>query len=164
MEFKNVVAAIDINDDLAEAVILTAQSLAHRSDAALYVVSAWPPLKDVAPAYAADLSSTAVVVTEAMIDLDRKNRAAAEKKLRALAEENAPDAQVMMFDGEAADVIPDIARKTGADVIVAGSHQKGFWETLFSGGASRALIHDAPCGVFLVTTPFAEKILAAAKG
>lgn len=164
MEFKIVVAAIDIHDDLAKTVIQTAESLARRDDAALYVVSAWPPLKDVTPAYAADLAPTAVVVTEASLELNKKNRADAEKKLKELAQEAAPDAQVMMFDGEPNNVIPEIAAKTGADVIVAGSHQKGFWNTLFTGGASRALIHEAPCAVFLVTKPFAEKMLSAAKG
>lgn len=163
MEFRNVVAAIDINDDLAKIIIQTAEGLARRDEAALYVVSAWPPLKDVTPAYAADLAPTAVVVTEASIELDKRNRAAAEKKLRALAQESAPDAQVMMFDGEPSNVIPEIARKTAADVIVAGSHQKGFWSALFTGAPSRALIHDAPCAVFLVTKAFAEKAAAAAK-
>jgi nucleotide-binding universal stress UspA family protein len=162
MEFRNVVAAIDIYDELAKSVILTAEHLARRDDAALYVVSAWSPLKDVTPAYAADLAPTAVVVTEASIELDKRNRTAAEKKLKELARESAPDAQVMMFDGDPANVIPEIARKTGADVIVAGSHQKGFWSALFTGGASRALIHDAPCAVFLVTKAFAEKVAGAA--
>lgn len=163
MEFKNVVAAIDVTDDLAKAVILAAEGLARRDDAALFVVSAWPPLKDVTPAYASDLAPTAVVVTEAAIEMDRKNRAAAEKKLKALAQEYAPEAQVMMFDGEPANIIPDIAVKTAADVIVSGSHQKSFWGALFTGGSSRALIHDAPCAVFLVTKPYAEKLIAAAK-
>lgn len=163
MEFKNVVAAIDVGDDLARAIVIAADHLARQDDAALFIVSAWEPLSDVTPAYAADLAPTAVAVSEAALELDRKNRHAAEKKLRELAAEFAPEAQVMMFDGAPENVVPDIARKTGADVIVAGSHQKGFWGSLFAGAASRALTHDAPCAVFLVTKPFAEKILKAEK-
>lgn len=163
MELKNIVAAIDVNDDLAEAVILTAESLARRDDAALFVVGAWPPLSDVTPAYAADLAPTAVAVSEAALELDKKNRAAAEKKLKELTQKLAQDAQVMMFDGEPESVVTEIAKQTGADVIVSGSHQKGFWGSLFSGGSSRTLVHEAPCGVFLVTKPFAEKVIASAK-
>ena len=74
MELKNIVAAIDVNDDLAEAVILAAESLARRDDAALFVVGAWPRLSDVTPAYAADLAPTAVAVSGIVLTVTRAPR------------------------------------------------------------------------------------------
>ena len=162
MDFRNIVASVDVKDDLARAVVIAAEGMARKHDAALHLVTVWPMLASAAPPYAADLAPTSVAVSEAAIEQDKKARASAEKRLKEMSRELAPDAQVHIFDGEPADVVADIAKKTGADVIVAGTHQKGFWGSLLSGAPSRDLVHDAPCAVFLVTKPFAEKLLAAA--
>ena len=50
------------------------------------------------------------------------------------------------------------AEKTGADLIVTGSHQRGIWGALVHGSASREVIHDAPCAVFVVTRRYADKV------
>lgn len=159
-DFRAIVAAVNVEDDLAEAVVRTAASLARRYDAALFMVAAWPGVLDPAPAYAADMAPSAATISHAAIEEDKKARAATEKRLKEMAARLAPGAQVMLFDGDPAHVIPDIARKTDADVIVAGSHQRGFWGALWAGAASRDLVHEAPCNVFLVTKKSAESIMA----
>ena len=66
----------------------------------------------------------------------------------------------MVLDGEAADEVARYAKKLGADIIVTGSHQRNFWGALFQGSASRELIREAPCAVFLVTKAFAKTLKA----
>ena len=42
------------------------------------------------------------------------------------------------------------AEEWGADLIVVGSHGYGFWERMFLGSVSNAVVHHAPCSVLVV--------------
>lgn len=160
MKLETVLAAVDVNDDLAEAVILAATDLARRNKARLHVVDAWPVLSPVAIAGTPETEPGAILMSEANYEADRLARDDAEKRLKALVRKHDPEADVRLVIGEPADVVTRIAKETNADLIVAGSHQKGAWARLISGGDSMSLIRAAPCGVFLVTKPFAEKLIA----
>ncbi len=46
--------------------------------------------------------------------------------------------------------IVEEAEKWGADLIVVGSHGYGFWERMFVGSVSNAVVHHAPCSVMVV--------------
>lgn len=52
--------------------------------------------------------------------------------------------------GRPAEVISDEARLWNADVVVVGSHGRGFWGRLTLGSVSDAVIHHAPCTVMVV--------------
>lgn len=157
MRLRTLVASVQVHDDLAKAVLLTARSMANY-DAAVHVVSAWPAISPVA-GFGTELGALAGPLTQETIVANREARAADEKALRAFAAGLLPNARVEMLDGEPGEAVSDYARKVGADLIIAGSHQKGFWGSLVAGAASRDLVRDAPCGVFLVTKPFSEKLL-----
>ncbi|MGE0408014.1 MAG: universal stress protein [Amphiplicatus sp.] len=160
MKFKSIVAAIDAGDDLATAVILAADSLARHDGAALHVVSAWPTLPTFAPGFPGEFGADAARYSKELRDADNEARKKQEAALGSLARARNPLATVAVIVGDPGDVAPDYAEKVGADLIVAGSHQRGFWDALFSGASSREVVRNAPCGVFLVTKPFAEKLLA----
>lgn len=160
MRLRNVVAAIDAGDDLSTAVILAADSLARHDGAALHVISAWPPLPAFAPGFPAELGADSARYTKELRDADIAARETKEQALIKLARDHDPRAKIAVVVGDPGDVIPAYAEKVDADLIVAGSHQKGFWDALFSGAPSREVVRAAPCGVFLVTRPFAEKLLA----
>lgn len=49
-----------------------------------------------------------------------------------------------------ADLIADVAREIGADLIVVGSHGRGFLTSALAGSATTRLLHVAPCPVFAV--------------
>ena len=49
-----------------------------------------------------------------------------------------------------ADAVADVARETGADLIVVGSHGHGFLATTVGGSVTMRLVHIAPCPVFAV--------------
>jgi nucleotide-binding universal stress UspA family protein len=160
MLFKTIVASIQVHDDLARAVLAAATSLA-RYDAALHVVSAWPTITPGVAGFAAEAGALAGPLTQEAIAADRGARLADEAALKALAAEFAPRAATAMLDGEPGEAVTAYARRVEADVIVTGSHQKGFWGSLIAGTASRDLVREAPCAIFLVTRPYAEKIARA---
>ena len=53
----------------------------------------------------------------------------------------APDQQII-----------ELAREWGADLIVVGSHGRGFWGRLL-GSVSTGVVHHAPCSVLVVRKP-----------
>jgi len=51
--------------------------------------------------------------------------------------------------GTPASVIVDEAKDWNADLIVVGSHGRGFWGRLTLGSVSDAIVHHAPCSVLV---------------
>jgi nucleotide-binding universal stress UspA family protein len=47
-------------------------------------------------------------------------------------------------------LITDLAKEWEADLIVAGSHGRGFWTRALVGSTSDSLVHHAPCSVLIV--------------
>jgi nucleotide-binding universal stress UspA family protein len=58
--------------------------------------------------------------------------------------------------GRPAQVIVESAEKWGADLIVVGSHGRGFWGRLGLGSVSDAVVHHSPCSVLVVKSPAAR--------
>jgi nucleotide-binding universal stress UspA family protein len=158
MQFKKIIAAIDTNDELADDVLRTAQSLADKDGATLDAVTVWPPLSAYTPSFSGDIAVGAAAVNQAAVDQHREGRALCEKKLAAMVSKYAPRAAKIVLDGDPADKTGQYAAESNADLIVTGSHQRGFWGALWQGSASREVIHDAPCAVFLVTKRFVKKL------
>ena len=52
--------------------------------------------------------------------------------------------------GAPAQAIIHEAEEWDADLIVVGSHGYGFWERMFLGSVSNAVVHHAPCSVLVV--------------
>jgi nucleotide-binding universal stress UspA family protein len=156
MKFTNIIAAVSVDDDLSDGVIRAARSLAERDGATLQIVSAWPLLSSTIPAFSGEAAANSAVAAEAITQRNREGRKASEQRLTEMTKRLAPEAKAVLVDGDPADEITHYAKEQGADLIVTGSHQRGFWETLFQGSASRDLVREAPCAVFLVTKAFAE--------
>lgn len=55
--------------------------------------------------------------------------------------------------GAPARVIVDEAREWNADLIIVGSHGRGFWGRLTLGSVSDAIVHHAPCSVLIARRP-----------
>lgn len=47
-------------------------------------------------------------------------------------------------------ILIETAKEWAADLIVIGSHGRGFWERKLLGSISDSLIHNAPCSVLVV--------------
>lgn len=61
----------------------------------------------------------------------------------------APQLTHEVVKGNAEQEVVEIARSWGADLIVVGSHGRGFWGRML-GSVSDAVIHHAPCSVLVV--------------
>ncbi|MEM9616969.1 MAG: universal stress protein [Pseudomonadota bacterium] len=158
MQFSTILAAIDLEDDLAEGVVRAAHSLAQKDGARLVIVSVWPTVSAVTPTFSAEVAASSAVLSQGVIEQHRKGREDSVQRITTLAERLAPGARAAVLDGEPADAVAEYANETHADLIVTGSHQRNFWNTLFQGSASRELVQEAPCAVFLVTKAFAAKL------
>lgn len=60
-----------------------------------------------------------------------------------------PSVETEVYLGAPARVVVDAAKEWGADLIVVGSHGRGFWGRLTLGSVSDAIIHHAPCSVLV---------------
>lgn len=158
MQFKSIIAAIDIDDDLAEGVVRAADSLSRKDGAKLEVVSVWPMLGAAGAGFSAELGGGSAVVNETLMEQHREGRKESVNLLEGMVSRLAAGATPVMLDGEAADEVADYAKQQNADLIVTGSHQRNFWGSLFQGSASMELVREAPCAVFLVTKAFAETL------
>jgi nucleotide-binding universal stress UspA family protein len=160
MRLRTVIAAVDLRDDLAEAVIETANSFARRDSARLHIVEAWPVLAAAPAGYTPEMAAGAAAPAQIVVEEHERARRLQEVSLATIAKSKDPDARAAVLTGEPGDVVSRYAREVDADLIVTGSHQRGFWGALFTGGGARDLVREAPCAVFLVTKPFAAKLAA----
>lgn len=164
MELSSVLAAVDVNDRLGPAVLRAASEIAERFGAGLHVVSAWPrlrasaPVPAVMPGFAMEPHGPSMRVSEAAWEENTFGRKRHADAIAALVRRHAPGASIDILDGDPGDVVPEIAARVDADLIVAGSHQRGFWGRLTAGAHSRDILRDAPCAVFLVTPGAAERL------
>jgi nucleotide-binding universal stress UspA family protein len=60
-----------------------------------------------------------------------------------------PDAEAVGDTGDAADAIVAAAHEHGADVIVVGSHDRGWFARLFTGSVAKTVVRDADVPVLI---------------
>jgi nucleotide-binding universal stress UspA family protein len=56
----------------------------------------------------------------------------------------------MVVKGSPERELIDVATEWRADLIVVGSHGRGFWGRLTLGSVTDAVVHHAPCSVLVV--------------
>ncbi len=62
------------------------------------------------------------------------------------------DLTTEVLDGSPQRVIVEKAESWGADLIVIGSHGRGFWNRALIGSVSSSVVRHAPCSVLVVRT------------
>lgn len=144
IEYDCVVAAIDVDDDLAEIVLRTAANVT--SDAGtLHAIDSNPYITTFESPYAAG----AIEADSKAHQADGERRMS---KMSELADAVAPGAKIAILEGNPSRDAASYAKKVNADLIVIGSHQKNWWQRLLSGSESSDMIREAPCAVLVVTT------------
>lgn len=63
------------------------------------------------------------------------------------------DPEVEIRNGSPGREIVEAAIEWNADVVVVGSHGRGFWGRMMIGSVSDAVMHHAPCSVLIVRKP-----------
>ncbi len=88
-----------------------------------------------------------------MMDLERKQCLTFVEDSAAQIKRSFPDSNLSVETevrlGTPARVIVDEAKEWQADLIVVGSHGRGFWGRLTLGSVSDAVVHHAPCSVLI---------------
>lgn len=150
VDFKTIVAAVDIDDDLGRSVLAVASDLSNRYGAQLHVVDAWPKITGIGFPYArrAEIAEIEKHETERRVRL---------KELEDRVARVCVNAIVMAPVGDESDTLETYLENENADLLVIGSHQKGPLKKILSGSVSAELIREAPCAVMLVTKAFSEQ-------
>ncbi|HVE59501.1 MAG TPA: universal stress protein [Pyrinomonadaceae bacterium] len=88
-----------------------------------------------------------------MMDLARKQcetfAADSAEQIKKFLSGSNPNIETEVRLGAPARVIIDEAKDWNADLIVVGSHGRGFWGRLTLGSVSDAIVHHAPCSVLI---------------
>ena len=151
ININTIIAAVDLEDDLSSAILKTAAELSELFHAMLHVVDAVTPMK---------ASGTLYAMGATMRDVEAHQKAEAERleQLTSLVSKVMPSAKSIVVHGHPGEAVADYAKKNNADLLIIGSHQKGWWETLTSAAASPELVRDAPCAVYVVTKEAARNV------
>lgn len=88
-------------------------------------------------------------VDDALHELAEKNVKEATAEVRKCFEGTELDLTAQVIRGFPDQVIIDEARSWNADLIVVGSHGRGFWGRML-GSVSSGVVHHAPCSVLVV--------------
>src|SRR5215213_10982752 len=80
----------------------------------------------------------------------RRNPSRAERKIRERFPALRENLSTHILCGSPEQSIVAEAEDWGADLIVVGSHGYGFWERMFLGSVSNAVVHHASCSVLVV--------------
>lgn len=89
-------------------------------------------------------------LTDISRDRARTFVSAAEEKLREAAIDYEFEINTKTALGDPATLIVQAATDFDADLIIVGSHGRGFWRRLALGSVSDAVLHKAPCSVLVV--------------
>jgi len=75
----------------------------------------------------------------------------------ALIREHFPDSDIDLTTqisiGAPEQILIETAKEWNADLVVVGSHGRGFWGRMLLGSTTDALVHHAPCSVLVVRKP-----------
>ncbi len=144
ININTIIAAVDVDDDLAKTILKTAAELAETFGASLHIVDVVKPIESISHLYAVG------AVTH---DLEAHDKTEEEnlKRLTSLVSEITPSAKPVVVHGNPGKAVADYAQENNADLLIIGSHQKGWWEKLRSGATSPELVREAPCAVYVVT-------------
>ena len=149
LEFRKVVAVIDVDDQLAPHVLEAAVSLAGTT-AALHAIDSNPFITTFESPYAAGALEADAAAHKA--DADRRRDA-----LKAMIDAAGVTAELAILEVNPSRDAASYAKKIGADLIVIGSHQKGWLKRILEGSESADMIREAPCAVFVVTQAHVDR-------
>ncbi len=122
--------------------------VATAKDAAIKIVSVYSiviPLDDFAPS---------AEFTEELEKIQKAQAKNAAEKAAETIGQCLPDSKLALTTkisfGKPPRVIVETAKEWNADLIVMGTHGRGFWKRMLVGSVSDAVVHYAPCSVLVI--------------
>lgn len=143
-----ILIATDGSDFSKEAVLLACQTLIQPAKTEVKVVSVFQPYISTDPltqsaAYSQDF-------VNAMQSIAETSTTEAVSAIQHYFPNDKINLTFLVKSGIADQVIIEVAQEWNADVIVVGSHGRGFWGRVMVGSVSDSLVHHAPCSVVVV--------------
>ncbi|MGI9449542.1 MAG: universal stress protein [Geminicoccaceae bacterium] len=151
ININTIIAAVDVDDDLAKPILSTAADLSEIFGASLHIVDVVTPLEGIGTLYAVGPVSHEI---EAHEKAEEENL----RRLTSMISEITSSAKPVVVHGNPGKAVADYAQENNADLLIIGSHQKGWWGKLASGAASSELVREAPCAVYVVTKEAAQNM------
>ncbi len=153
-QIKKILYATDLSKNSSYA-FLFAVDLAKKHNAKLVVLHAIEPIPPYAEAYGALSEDFKKKQLNEMVESLKEHLLGFCKKVEA--EIGPPCAElvdkILVFTSYPPDAILNTAEKEGCDVIVLGTHGKGFISYAFLGSVSKAVLHRTRKPVFIIPLP-----------
>jgi nucleotide-binding universal stress UspA family protein len=89
------------------------------------------------------------VYAETAVFVEEPDRSAARESLVALRVPGV-DVEYRLMEGEAISTIVQVARETGADLLVMGTHGRGGLMRVLLGSVAEGVLREAPCPVMTI--------------
>jgi len=109
-----------------------------------------PPLPVGDTAVAIDAVPTPLPDPETEAIIEEEQQSAAEAAISELTSALGIEGEARIEHGDAGAVICDVAADIGADLIVVGSHGRGFLKRMLMGSVSHHVLHHAPSPVLVL--------------
>jgi len=153
-QIKKILYATDLSKNSSYA-FLYAVDLAKKHNAKIVILHAIEPIPAYAEAYGGLTGIQKKQQIQEMVESMKNHLAGFCKK--AEAQIGPPCAElvskILVFTGYPPDAILNTAEKEGCDMIVLGTHGKGFISYAFLGSVSKSVLHRSQKPVFIIPLP-----------
>src|SRR4030042_3240018 len=153
-KIKKILYATDLSKNSSYA-FLYATDLARKHDAEIVILHAMEPIPSYAEAYAGMTDEKKRKQQEEIIEEIKKRLLGFCKKTEAHIGSPCVDlvTKILVLRGHAPEEILNAANEEGCDMIVLGTHGKGFLAHTFLGSDSHAVLHRTRKPVFIIPLP-----------
>jgi nucleotide-binding universal stress UspA family protein len=104
-----------------------------------------------------DIFPTPTDFTERLESSAREQAEEFARRAETMIREYFPDSDIDLTTqiavGSPEQILIEEAKEWNADLVVVGSHGRGFWGRMLLGSTTDALVHHAPCSVLVVRKP-----------
>ncbi|MBS1794189.1 MAG: universal stress protein [Acidobacteria bacterium] len=142
-----VLIATDGSEFSRAAIEKTCRVFELTADSEIRVVCVYPPVVPI------DAFPQSLEYSEQLENKERVDSEAIAAAAVALLKERVPavtKVETLVKSGAPDQIVLDTAKEWPADVIVVGSHGRGFWGRLTIGSISDSIVHHASCSVLVV--------------
>ena len=141
-----ILISTDGSDFSRAAIEKSCQIVVEPQNTAVKIVSVYETIEPI------DVIDAPLEYTQKLADSAQKQAAADADEAAATIREHFPqiDLSVQVSKGAPDEILIETAREWKADLIVIGSHGRGFWERMLLGSITDSLVHHAPCSVLVV--------------
>jgi len=146
-----ILIATDGSDFSKAAIEKCCQIITKPEEAAIKIVSVYQVVVPL------DIHTASIEYSQELEEATRRQAEEFVKEAAAAVRECFPNSNIEITTqvsvGAADQALIETAKEWNADLVVVGSHGRGFWGRILIGSVSDSLVHHAPCSVLVVRPP-----------